>query len=133
MNEIYLLPLSAIGFFASFYIYYSKRRQKALFCILGMDCDAVVKSRYGKTFAIENTIPGMAYYMLIFAYGIFAILNRNIFKWSLVYYFVVGASVGSVLFSAYLTAVQAFVLKKWCEYCIISSIASLLILVVLVL
>ncbi|MBS3114230.1 hypothetical protein J4448_03940 [Candidatus Woesearchaeota archaeon] len=42
------------------------------------------------------------------------------------------ASLGSVLFSIYLTAVQAFVLKKWCEYCIVSSIASVLILIVLI-
>ena len=131
MKEIYLIILSIIGFGASFYIYYSKRHGKALYCPIGSDCDAVVKSKYGKTFGIENTIPGMLYYLLIFSYGISAVLNQNIFKYNMVYYFLVGASVCSALFAAYLTAVQAFVLKKWCDYCITSSIASILILIIL--
>ena len=126
------MVLSAIGFAVSFYIYYTKRYSKPMHCLIGENCDAVVKSRYGKTFGIENTIPGMAYYVFIFLYGIFILLNQNIFKADIVYYFIVGASIGSVIFSAYLTAVQAFVLRKWCEYCIVSSIASLMILIALI-
>lgn len=133
MNPIYLIISSVIGFAVSFYIYYSKKYDKPLYCPIGQDCDAVVKSKYGKTFGIENTMPGMAYHVLIFVYGLDALLNRNIFKDNLIYYLIVIASIGSVLFSIYLTAVQAFVLKKWCEYCIVSSMASLLILLVLVL
>lgn len=130
MNPIYLIILSLIGFAVSFYIYYSKKYDKPMYCPIGKDCDSVVKSKYGKTFGVENTIPGMIYYVLIFAYGF--LLNRNIFKGHIIYYFVVSASVGSVLFSVYLTAVQAFVLKKWCEYCIVSTIASILILILLI-
>lgn len=134
MNQpIYLLTLSLIGFGISAYLYYNKIRNKQIYCIIGEDCDAVVKSEYGKTFGVENTIPGMMYYILIFAYGTFALLNQNIFKGGLIYYFIVSASIGSVLFSVYLTAVQAFVLKKWCEYCVVSSIVSVLIFVVLTL
>ena len=132
MNPFYLIILSIIGFAVSFYIYYSKKYNKKLHCIIGDDCDAVVKSKYGKTFGIENTIPGMLYYVLIFIYGIAMLLNRNLFKWDLIYYSLVIASIGSVLFSAYLTAVQAFILRKWCEYCIVSSISSLLILLILI-
>ena len=133
MNPIYLIILSLIGFAVSFYIFYAKKYDKQLHCVIGQDCDAVVKSKYGKTFGIENTIPGMLYYALIFAYGIAVLSNRNLFKANIIYYFVVIVSIGSVLFAAYLTAVQAFVLKKWCEYCIVPSIASLLILLVLIL
>jgi len=131
MKEIYLITLSLVGLAASFYIYHSKKHHKHLFCPLGHNCDAVVKSKYGKTFGMENAIPGMLYYVLILAYGLLMILNRNIFKGSIIYYFIVSASIGSVLFSVYLTGVQAFVLKKWCDYCIISSIASLLILILI--
>ena len=133
MNPLYLIILAVIGFAVSFYIYYTKKYDKKLHCILGEDCDAVVKSKYGKTFGIENTIPGVLYYVIIFAYGLAILINRNVFKQDIIYYFVVIASIASVLFSIYLTAVQAFVLRKWCEYCIVSSIASLLILLVLVL
>lgn len=131
LTSAYIIFLSSIGFAASFYIYYSKKHHKHLFCPLGHNCDAVVKSRYGKTFGVENTIPGMLYYVLILVYGFLMILNRNIFKDNVIYYFIVGASIGSVLFSIYLTIVQAFILKKWCDYCIISSIMSVFILILL--
>ena len=133
MNPTYLLMLSVIGFAVSFYIYYSKKYDKPLYCPVGGDCDAVVKSKYGKTFGIENTVPGMLYYVLIFVYGIVVFINRNLFKGDIIYYSLVSASIGSVLFSVYLTGVQAFVLKKWCDYCIVSSIASVLILIMLIL
>ncbi len=133
MNHVYLMILSLIGFVVSFYIYYSKKYDKPMYCPIGQDCDAVIKSKYGKIFGIENTVPGMLYYALIFIYGIAIFLNRNIFKEDIIYYSLVIASIGSVLFSIYLTAVQAFVLKKWCDYCIVSSIASVLILILLIL
>src|SRR3989344_8028735 len=125
MNPIHLIALSIVGFAVSFYIFYSKKYDKPMHCMIGQDCDAVVKSKYGKTFGVENTVPGMIYYLLIFAYAAGMLLNRNIFKGNIIYHFLVIASIGSVLFSVYLTAVQAFILKKWCEYCIVSSIASL--------
>lgn len=131
MNPAYLIVLSVIGFAVSIYIFYSKKYHKPMYCVIGQNCDEVVKSKYGKTFGIENSIPGMAYYALVFVYAASLLLNRNVFKVNIIYYFIVIASIGSVLFSAYLAAVQAFVLKKWCEYCIVSSVASVLILIVL--
>ena len=132
MNPVYLILLSSVGFVISAYLLYAKTYDKKLVCLPGHDCDAVVKSKYGKTFGMENTIFGILYYLLIFVYGVGLYLNRNLFKEIIVYYVLVGASVISVLFSIYLTAVQAFVLKKWCDYCIVSSIVSLLILLVLI-
>ena len=80
MNQLYLVILSLVGFVVSFYIYYTKTYNKKLHCIFGENCDAVVKSRYGKTFGIENTVPGMIYYALVFLYGLGIVLNRNVFK-----------------------------------------------------
>ena len=132
MKEIYLICFSAVGFLVSAYILYSKKFNKSLYCPIGENCDDVVRSRYGKTFGIDNTIPGMAYYILIFIYAFGLLSNRNIFKEVIVYYSIVGISFGSVLFSLYLSYIQKFVLRKWCYYCIISSIASLLIFIVMI-
>ena len=127
MKEIFLIILSVIGLAVSFYTCHSKKHDKRMYCPIGQDCDAVVKSKYGKTFGIENTIPGMLYYGLILLYSIMLLANRNIFKENIIYYFIVGISCASVIFSLYLVYVQKFVLKKWCIYCIISTIASILI------
>ena len=132
MKEIILIILSLIGFAVSFYIFYSKKYDKPMYCVIGQDCDAVVKSKYGKTLGVENTIPGMLYYALVFAYAAGLLLNQNVFKGNIIYYFIVGISIGSVLFSLYLAYVQKFVLRKWCEYCIVSTISSILILGVLI-
>ena len=133
MNPLYLIFASTIGFLVSAYILYSKKFNKPLYCPIGKECDAVVRSEYGKTFGVENTIPGMVYYILILIYGILLVLNQNLFKEMHVYYSIVGISVGAVAFSARLICIQAFVLKKWCYYCIISSIASISILILLLL
>lgn len=130
MKEIALMIFAFIGFVVSAYIFYSKKFDKHLYCPIGQDCDAVVRSKYGKTFGVENTIPGMLYYALIFAYGF--LLNRNVFIAMPVYYFIVGISIASVLFSLYLAYVQKFILKKWCIYCIVSTIVSIIILVLVV-
>ena len=132
MNPAYLILLSFIGFCVSFYLYYSKTLNKKLYCVIGESCDEVVKSKWGKTFGIENTLPGMFYYALIFFYGVAMLTNQYIFKLSIVYYSIVSISIMTVLFSAYLVIIQAFVLKKWCEYCIVSSISSVIILLVLI-
>lgn len=133
MNELYLISLSLIGFAVSLYLFYSKTHNKAIYCFIGHDCDEVVKSKYGETFGIENTLIGMLYYGVVIAYGIALFLNRNLFKWNIIYHSIVIASIASALMSIYLTGVQAFVLKKWCEYCIVSTIVSVLILLVLIL
>src|SRR3989338_1610771 len=98
MNPLYLIILSVIGFAVSFYIYYSKKYDKPMYCVIGENCDEVVKSKYGKTFGIENTVPGMLYYAIVLIYGILLFSDGNIFKDSVIYYFVVGASIASVLF-----------------------------------
>ena len=128
MKETYLIAFSLLGFIVSFYIFYSKKYNKPLYCPIGKNCDDVVKSKYGKTFGIENTIPGMGFHILIFIYASAKILNRNLFKENIIYYLIVSASVASVLFLIYLVYIQKFVLRKWCIYCIVSTIASILIL-----
>ena len=133
MKETILIIFGAIGFMVSAYILYSKKFDKPLYCPIGENCDNVVKSKYGKTFGIDNTIPGMGFYLLIIIYGIMLLLNRNLFKETVIHYVIVGISVGSVLFSLYLVYVQKFILKEWCIYCIVSAVSSILILGVLVL
>jgi uncharacterized membrane protein len=133
MNSINLIVFSKIGFAISFYIYYSKINDKELFCMNKKDCDYVVKSKYGKTFGVDNTIYGMLYYSGMFLMGILIFLNHNIFKQLAVYYSIVGVSLVTVFFSLRLIYIQAFILKKWCYYCIASAIISILILITLVL
>ena len=77
MKELYLIFFSIIGFLVSVYILYSKKFNKPLYCPIGENCDEVVRSKYGKTFGVDNTIPGMAYFAMIFIYAMGLASNRR--------------------------------------------------------
>ena len=132
MKEIILVIPGLIGFFISSYILYSKKTSTPLICPAKQGCNEVVNSKYGKMFGFENTYIGIVFYLVIIMYGASEFFNRNLFKQDIIYHSLVGASILSVLFSIYLTFVQAFVLKKWCYYCLASALMSILILIILV-
>ena len=54
MKNIILIILSLVGFAVSYYIFYSKKYNKPLYCPIGETCDDVVRSRSGRTFGIES-------------------------------------------------------------------------------
>ncbi len=132
MNPLHLVVLSLVGLLVSLYIYYSKKTGNPMVCLPGASCNEVVRSKYGSLFGIDNSIPGMIYYLFMLSYAIALFFNENLFKEAMFYYPIVGISGLSVLFSAYLTGVQAFMLRKWCYYCLVSTAASALIFATLV-
>ena len=130
MTHLFLLIiLSTAGLILSIYINQKKNKKQKLVCVIGQDCDKVIRSKYGKTFGIENTLLGILYFLFILAA---ALLN-----WAasiiLPLYITFTASAGSAAFSAYLTGVQLFVLKEWCEYCLAASGISIAIFLLVLL
>lgn len=116
------------GFCISLNIFDTKRKGKQLVCPTGSDCNAVVTSRYSKFFGISLEYWGMAYFAvmtiaytaLIFAYDAFTMP---------VIVAIIIASIAAGFFSIYLLFVQAFLLKKWCIWCILTAFLSLSIFV----
>lgn len=126
MQELIIIALSLIGFAISLYIYDSKAKKKKIVCRPGHHCEAVVHSRYSVTLGMPNEILGMVYYGFIaVAYAAFITLAVMISS---------GIGLGLIvitglaaLFSVYLIFIQAFVLKEWCDWCVASTIVSILI------
>ncbi len=120
---LYHLALAIIGlggFVIASYIAGCKRKKKPLICPLRTSCDFVTTSDYSKFLGIHIEYIGMVYYGLvtlvhlaIFFFPAFATLQ--ILLLGLI------ASSCAFLFSLYLTAIQAFVLKQWCTWCITSA------------
>ena len=131
MNSIILIIFGSIGLLVTAYILYSKKTNTPMICP-NTGCNDVVNSKYGKSFGFENTYVGIIFYIMILTCGMLQLSDRNVFKEDIVYYSVVGISIVSVLFSLYLTGVQAFVLKRWCYYCLASTACSIIILITLV-
>jgi len=132
MNSIAICITALFGFLLCIYIHRKYSKNEKLVCFLGENCNNVINSHYAKTFGIPNVIIGMIYYSLIAAtYGFSAIWPFTfppIFLWGLYI-----ATASAALFSIRLIAIQAFILKEWCEWCLASSIISISIFLAIIL
>ena len=109
------------GFLIASYIRHHKKNVKeALVCPLKANCDTVIHSDYSKFMGVPVEILGMVYYVSIaVSYGL-SVIFPNIYV-PLFASGLLAATVFAFLFSIYLTLVQAFILKNWCTWCLISA------------
>ena len=108
------------GFFIANYIRRKKHRGEKLVCPLRSDCEAVVHSQYSTLLGIPLEYLGMTYYLIIAAaHGVFLVWPAS----SLVLFhkIILAATVAAFGFSMYLTFIQAFKLRQWCVWCLISA------------
>src|SRR3989338_6874072 len=119
-----LIFLSFSGFLIANYIRHHKKNVKeVLVCPLKANCDTVIHSDYSKFLGVPVEILGILYYGLIaVSYGLFIVLPETATSSTL--FFVHSASALAFIFSIYLTLVQAFALKNWCTWCIVSAVIS---------
>jgi len=123
MLKIILITLGLGGLGISSYIFKKKRAKKVLVCPIGADCDSVVHSDFSKFFGIPLEIIGLFYYSLVVVAYISFLFLPELAHLSLMFALVaIGAT--ALLFSAYLTFIQAFSLKQWCTWCLGSATIS---------
>ncbi|MFA7193625.1 MAG: vitamin K epoxide reductase family protein [Candidatus Paceibacterota bacterium] len=122
MLTIYLLIVAAalIGLTITINIYKKKHKKKVLVCPFGADCDSVITSDFSSFLGIGLEIYGMLYYGLIALSYSSLILFPNL-QSEMTTFILAGASIGAFLFSLYLTFVQAFLIKTWCSWCLMSA------------
>ncbi len=135
MEHLWLLPLSIFGFVLAAYILYKKRHAERLVCVIGTDCNKVINSKYGNIFGVDNTAVGIAYYGSIFLFEIAQLILLKVgwlsAEWLFPLYLLKMAVSGiAAIFSLYLIFVQLAIIKEWCEYCLVSSLISLTIFLV---
>src|SRR5439155_14064811 len=92
------------------------------------NCDLVQKSIYSRVGPIPVAVLGLLGYLAILAVlllesrsGLFAERGKRL---------VFGMALIGLLFSGYLTAMEAFVLHAWCVWCLGSAITMLLLFIV---
>ncbi|MEY2641157.1 MAG: hypothetical protein RL150_550 [Candidatus Parcubacteria bacterium] len=122
MLILYVLILVAalIGLSITVNIYKQKHEKKPLVCPFGADCHTVVTSQFSSFLGIGLELYGAAYYSLvILTYATFILFPGTVTPWSM--FIATGATIGAFLFSLYLTFVQAFLIKSWCSWCLMSA------------
>jgi uncharacterized membrane protein len=120
MTSAWIPVVAFVGLVNAAYLLYKKTRNEKLTCFIGHDCDSVTKSKYGYIFGISNEAFGIGFYLLVLALFFLSFLGVTSIPglpWgALLLLLAIPAS----LTSLYLLGVQAFILKKWCDYCILS-------------
>lgn len=125
MISWWVLPLAMLGLANAGYIWWKRSKGKKLECLIGGgDCDAVVNSKYNSMFGVSNEVMGMVFYAGVTGAILFInLMTTSIQGISLVVVLTIIES-AALLFSLILTFIQAFVLKQWCEYCIMAGIIN---------
>lgn len=129
-ESLFITVLAAVGLGISLYIYRSKKLNRPLLCPVGKGCNAVVASPYAVTLGIPNEVSGILYYALVIASQVAAGFSSLALNQFVTDGLVVLAAVAA-LFSVYLIFIQAFVLRKWCEWCIMTSLVNIAIFLLL--
>lgn len=101
--------LSIIGVVVSSYLLYTKYSGGQYVCGIS-SCDNVNTSQYSIFMGLPVSSWGVMFYYIIFI----LLLKENI---KIVYYF----SLIGLLFSAYLTYLEIFVIRSWCQWCVLSA------------
>ena len=112
--------LGLAGFGIALNIRHKKVNQKPMVCPLNMKCEQVLFSKYAKFLGIPLEILGIFYYgLIVLSYSIFLFypsLKNPLFIFSI---FMI--STCGFLFSIYLVSLQAFKIKEWCSWCLMSA------------
>lgn len=122
---------SLCGLVISVYIFTSVKAKKVLVCPIGTKCNEVVRSKYATTFGISNSILGIFYYGITAASYMAFSLRPELLQVAYWGSAVAMATALALIFSSYLIFVQGVVLKKWCFWCVSSSLCTLAIFILL--
>jgi uncharacterized membrane protein len=129
--HIYLgLLASVIGLGISSYIYRKKRTKHPLMCPRASACDTVVNSSFATTAGINNEVLGIFYYVAqAILWAVMLAVPSVVSSGFLL--FTILLSIGGALFSLYLIALQAFVIRAWCLWCLGSAVANAMFVIAL--
>jgi uncharacterized membrane protein len=118
--------LAGIGLIDSLYLTYVKLSNSYAICGPIGDCESVNSSIYAEIAGIPIALLGAGAYLAI----ILLLLSEKRGKFWAEYasISVFGISFAGVLYSAYLTFVEIFVLRAICPYCVVSALVLVILL-----
>lgn len=128
-SNLVALIAAIIGSINAIYLSWVKLSHNETLCAPGLgDCFTVNTSRYSEVYGIPIAIFGLGAFLAIIAILLFEkrveFLQENgsmiLFSVSLI----------GVLYSAYLTYLEAYVIHAWCPYCVLSAIMITIIFIV---
>ena len=123
------IPLACIGVLLSAYLLKLHFTPQGSFCDINdtFNCATVNASGYAVVFGVPVALLGMLHYLFLLIASLLPVtlarllrLDARTYYLGLTYYMALG-----LIFSAYLTFVEAFVLFAYCVLCVTSAIITL--------
>lgn len=115
-----LFTLAAIGISETVYLIRKRYAEELPVCIVGSGCHTVLTSKYSKTFGIHNDVLGLIFYIFVSVITALLLIGfppyDEMIRISAIAIILIGA-----VMSVYFTYLQAFVIKNWCVWCLISA------------
>lgn len=124
--EILIVVAAGGGFALARHIHKEKAKGQPLVCPLDSDCHTVVHSQFSTFLNVPMEVWGMVYYAITFIAYTLLVLYPPMKTPTLTLGLLI-LTTFAFLFSLYLTAIQAFVLKQWCTWCLTSAAFCLII------
>lgn len=126
MNRMVITILSLIGLFVALYLWaHNLGLTGPIVCGVG-DCATVQSSQYATIGPVPVSAMGVFGYLALMGLSFAGIQPRYRASPVIGGLMLTGAA-GGVLFSAYLTYLEAAVIHAWCQYCVASAIIITLI------
>lgn len=122
--RVTIFILGLCGFLVAKHIRNHKKKNIPLVCPIRFDCQTVVHSDYSRFFGIPVEILGMVYYAFL-SLSYFFLIFVPVDMPTVLINFLISLSLIAFIFSVYLIAVQIFILKKGCSWCIVSAFICL--------
>jgi uncharacterized membrane protein len=116
----FFLLVSLIGILDAGYLTISHLGGKDAGCFLLEGCNIVLKSSYAEIFGIPIALFGLAYYLVIFLGILFFNFNRK----RILIRNISILTIFGLLATLWFLYLQAFVIREFCTYCLISAVTS---------
>ena len=126
MSIYYLLLLLEIfGLSIAAYLISERLRHEAPYCVIGEDCNQVLKSEYNRIFGVNNDLMGALYYCGMIGLSVLLHFDLGPATWWLPILKLMALT--GVAMSLFLLYLQWKVIESWCFWCISSNANTLLI------
>lgn len=123
LSGILLAALAFVGLIDAAYVGITSTQGFVIPCGLTGGCDQVLNSSYSKVAGVSIAWIGLGFYAFVLSVGVFAVFGFfGPMRLSL------AVSLAAFAVNLYLLYLQAFVLKAYCDYCLLSALLITLIL-----
>jgi len=128
-RRVFVLPLltlllSLLGLGIAGYLTYTHFQEEALVCTFG-GCHTVQESEYATIGPVPIAILGLGMYVAVAATALLRIIPNRLIAPDMANLAAWGMAFAAVLYYAYLTYIELFVIDAICQWCVASAITTL--------